>query len=432
MTTVGAHIRAARAVRGWSQQELADALSVARWGRTGRCSRHDVYRWEAGLRQPTRWLPFIHQVLGAPAAPADPPMGDTVAEVLALGRMDVQRREFLAAVAAGLGILGAPDVEAITRRVSRPGGLRVGRGEVTAVRSMTTALGDTASELGGGHARLLAVRYLTDYVGPWLNGTYTTSVGRELFAATSELVHLTGWMARDAGLHGKAQRYYLNSYRLATEAGAHELAATALRGLAEQAIDLGHIATAVGLAQACARAGRTLDNPKAVAYYTTTHARAAAADADRATASSRLIVAEHAIEHATTAPGQSWASHYSAGRWAHDSGMVLATLGDLVAAEQQLHIALDTYGIDRRRTRAMVLADLGQVQLKRGDTDQALASWQRFLDAAEGVQSVRISDSAGNIAARLAQLPRTSAVHDLHSQLRERQEALADNIRGQL
>ncbi|WP_434096460.1 hypothetical protein [Streptomyces mobaraensis] len=46
--------------------------------------------------------------------------------------------------------------------------------------------------LGDAHAHHLAVRYLTDDVSPWLNGTYTEATGRELFAATSQLVRLAG------------------------------------------------------------------------------------------------------------------------------------------------------------------------------------------------------------------------------------------------
>ncbi|MFJ2812630.1 hypothetical protein [Streptomyces sp. NPDC087294] len=105
-------------------------------------------------------------------------------------------------MAVGLAGLGLPDAEAVTRRVNRPGAVGVGMGEVGAVRTMTANLGDAASELGGGHARHLAVRYLTLDVKRWLDGRYSDRTGRELFAAASELVHLIGWMARDEGNQG--------------------------------------------------------------------------------------------------------------------------------------------------------------------------------------------------------------------------------------
>ncbi|MEU3633032.1 tetratricopeptide repeat protein [Streptomyces fradiae] len=349
------------------------------------------------------WLPFIEQVLDIDLSEDNGgQFADAVTAVMLLGGTDVDRRQFLAASAAvGLAALDLPDAEAVTRRANRPGPVGVGMGEVTAVRTMTTTLGDAASELGGGHVRHLAVRYLTVDVKRWLDGRYTDRVGRELFAATSELVHLIGWMARDEGNQGLSQKYHLHSYRLAAEAGENELAATALRGLADQAIELGHIPTAVRLAEACEQRGRKLTNPKALAYYRNTYARAAAADGDHTTAAKLLTSAQAAIEHAPALPGQSWASHYSHGRWAHESGMIHAKLGDLAAAEEHLHLALDIHGLDRKRTRAIVLADLGHVQLKRGNTETALATWSEFLDCADGVQSVRINDGLTNIAARL-------------------------------
>ncbi|WP_443074116.1 tetratricopeptide repeat protein [Streptomyces sp. NBC_01456] len=388
---------------------------MARWGKAGFLDRQQVYRWETGRREPEEWLPFIEQVLHLDLSGDNKAQfADTVTSVMLLGGTDVERRQFLAASAAvGLAALDLPDAEAVTRRANKPGPVGVGMGEVAAVRTMTTTLGDAASELGGGHARHLAVRYLTLDVKRWLDGRYTEKVGRELFAATSELVHLIGWMARDEGHQGLSQRYNVHSFRLAAEAGENELAATALRGLADQAIDLGHLPTAVRLAGACEQRGRKLANPKALAYYRNTLARASAADGDRTTATKMLTSAQAAIEHAPARPGQSWASHYSHGRWAHESGMIHVQMGDLAAAEEHLHLALDIHGLDRKRTRAIVLADLGHVQLKRGNTAQALDTWNDFLNCADGVQSVRINDGLTNIAARLPGIHDVPAAQEL-------------------
>jgi transcriptional regulator with XRE-family HTH domain len=425
--TIGERIRAAREARSprCSQAALADQLSELRWGRRGYLTRQDVSRWEAGRREPTDWRPFIEQALDIDLSTSNG-VGqtedtDTVAAVMTLGGEDVDRRAFLTATAgAGLAALDLPDVGAVLRRVSRPGPVAVGAGEVAAVRTMTGTLGDAASELGGGHARHLAVRYLTEDVRRWVDGRYTEAVGRDLFAATAELVHLIGWMARDEGNVGLSQRYLVHSVRLATEAGENELAATALRGLADQAIDLGHVPTAVRLAQACEERGRRLSNPKALAYYRNTLARAASADGDRTTAGRMLSAAETAMGSAPAAPGQSWASHYSHGRWAHDSGMIHARLGDLTAAEEHLHLALDIHGLDRKRTRAIVLADLGHVQLKRGNTETALGTWSEFLDCSAGVQSTKISDGLATIAARLPSVPDTPAAADLRERVTAR------------
>ncbi len=395
---------------------------MARWGKTRFLDRQQVYQWETGRRVPKEWLPFIEQVLHLDLSEDnEAQLADTVTSVMLLGGTDVDRRQFLAASAAvGLAALDLPDAEAVTRRANRPGPAAVGMGEVAAVRTMITTLGDAASELGGGHARHLAVRYLTLDVRRWLDGRYTEKVGRELFAATSELVHLIGWMARDEGNQGLSQQYNVHSYQLAAEAGEDELAATALRGMADQAIDLGHVAIAVRLAEACEQRGRKLKNPKALAYYRNTLARAAAADGDRTTAGRLLTSSQAAIEHAPPRPGQSWASHYSHGRWAHESGMIHAKLGDYAAAEEHLHLAMEIHGLDRKRTRAMVLADLGQVQLKRGNTTQALATWNDFLTCADSVQSVRITDGLTNIAARLPGIQDIPAAQQLSERIAAR------------
>ncbi|AXI78095.1 tetratricopeptide repeat protein [Peterkaempfera bronchialis] len=330
----------------------------------------------------------------------------------------MERRQFLAAAtgAYALAALSLPDLDAVTRRTravasGRP--VDVGWGEVMAIRQMTSVLGDAASEIGGGHARHLAVRYLTQDVAPWLHGTYSEETGRELFAATSQLVHLAGWMAGDEGDQGLAQQYYAHSFRLAAEADDPELAATALRGMAVQAIELGHRAAAVRLAEECVHYARGVEDPRAVAYYQATRANAAALDGDHRAAAIALSASQSAIENAPKTPGESWAAHYDAGRWAHESGMILVRLGDLDAARDHLRHALDIHGLDRRRTRAIVLADLGQVHLRREDTDAALATWSDFLDTAEGVRSVRVTEAVAEMRARLGRLRDVPAARQL-------------------
>ncbi|MFJ8158741.1 tetratricopeptide repeat protein [Streptomyces sp. NPDC094468] len=340
----------------------------------------------------------------------------------------MDRRKFLTASSGyALAALGLPDPDSVTRRVnSTPAhAVHVGRGEVAAIKTMVKSLGDSAAELGGGHARHLAVSYLTEDVAPWLNGTYTQATGRELFAAASQLAHLAGWMAQDEGdspeLQGLAQHYYAHAYRLAAEAGDRELAATALRGLAVQCIDLGYRAEAVQLSEVCVTYGRNLDNPRAVAYYNATLANAAAQDNDRRLASQHLALAETAIGRPQPGPTDSWAAHYSPGRWAHETGMILNRLGDLTGAEEHLLLALDFHGLDRRRTRAIVTADLAGVRLRQGNTDDALAVWAEFLDCAEGVRSVKIHAALHDMSIRLLRLPDTPEAQ----QLRERAASYA-------
>ncbi|MEU9602849.1 tetratricopeptide repeat protein [Streptomyces sp. NPDC048057] len=334
----------------------------------------------------------------------------------------MDRRSFLTVSGGALAFLGVPDAEAITRRVhtASPDAVRVGQGEVAAIQTMVKALGDSAAEYGGGHVRSLAVRYLTDNVGPWLHGQYTEPIGRALYAATSQLVHLIGWMASDEGADSHTQalarHYYAHACRLADEAGEPELAATALRGMAVQAIALGprHRAEAVALADRAMGYAQHLSDPRAVAYYQSTLADAAALDGDHRRATNVLSASQTQIERTASAPaGESWASHFSIGRWAHASGMTLARMGDLEGAQTQLDQALSVHGLNRRRTRANVLGDLGEIRLRQGDFDGALEAWTEFLDCAEGIRSSRVRDAAEDMQIRLARYPGDAHARDL-------------------
>ena len=119
-----------------------------------------------------------------------------------------------------------------------------------------------------------------------------------------------------------------------------------------------------------------------------------------------------AVSAGSTLPACSW-----------DRPGVNPFMGDVVAAEEHLHLALDIHGLDRKRTRAIVLADLGEVQLKRGNTGEALATWGEFVDCAEGVQSVRINDAVGNIAARLPMVGDSAEALELKERLTSRAPA---------
>lgn len=406
--------------RGWGPSQLARAVGRAEGSGPDRLQRQYARKWMTGERTPHYWWPHVARVLeldpGARSTeppPLAPAPADTVVSLIQLGRSDlaVDRRKFLTASSGyALAALALPDPDSITRRVrsTASGAVRVGRGEVAAITTMVKSLGDSASEFGGGHARHLAVRYLTEDVAPWLNGTYTETTGRALFAAASQLAHLAGWMAQDEGnapeLQGLAQGYYTHAYRLAAEATDRELAATALRGLAVQCIDLRHYAEAVQLSEACVSYGRGLDNPRAVAYYNATLANAAAQNDDHRLASQHLTLAETAIGRPQPGPTDSWAAHYSPGRWAHETGMILSRLGDLTSAEEHLLLALNLHKIDRRRTRAIVTADLAGVRLRQGNVDGALTTWSDFLDSAEGIRSAKVDSAFHDMTVRLLRL----------------------------
>ncbi|GCE02192.1 hypothetical protein EHYA_09969 [Embleya hyalina] len=84
--------------------------------------------------------------------------------------------------------------------------------------------------------------------------------------------------------------------------------------------------------------------------------------------------------------------------------MVLARLGELDEAQAHLRHALDVHGLDRRRTRAIVLAVLGELHLRRGDPDTAIATWNEFVTCATGVRSLKVDTTGQDMRARLHRL----------------------------
>jgi hypothetical protein len=68
------------------------------------------------------------------------------------------------------------------------------------MQSSLKAIDDTH---GGGVALPMAVEYLRGEVAPLLHGRYNDAVGRTLFSATAEFTLGVGWMAYDAGKHGR-------------------------------------------------------------------------------------------------------------------------------------------------------------------------------------------------------------------------------------
>ncbi|WP_030372303.1 hypothetical protein [Streptomyces rimosus] len=401
--------------RGWGPAKLARELAIAAGRGPNGMGRQYARKLMAGERNPTYWRPYVQQVLGLPDLPDDSAgaMGhvDTVDAVLALGRSDsdVDRRNFLTASGGtALSTLGLPDPDAITRRVRNASAdaVRVGQSDVEAVLTMVQTLGDLAAEYGGGHVRHLALSYLQRNAGPWLKGRFDEATGRQLYAAASQLTHLIGWMTQD---HSDDPReaipYFEQAHRLAVEAGEPELAATALRGTAVQVLAMGprHRARAVALAEQCMDSAKDLPDPRARAYYQTTLAEAVALDGDHRLATRTLAASQNSIERTAAAPtGDSWASHFTIGRWAYASGMILSKMGDLTGATSQLQQALKLYGLDRRRTRANVLGHLGAIHLRQRNLDGALEAWSEFVQVADGVQSVRVREAAEDMRLRLA------------------------------
>jgi transcriptional regulator with XRE-family HTH domain len=278
-------LRAARLVRGWSEDDLADQIQNWEYrhgaGRHLGVSRSYVSEWETGKRGVSR--DYAIRIEGVTGIPGDhfidhrssrgrvvrlqeaevglqwaDDLDGAVEVLIALWRSRLDRREFLAAMAAtavisevALRWLVSPADE----QVKRDAGSRwVGDSDLDAVRAMQQSMKAIDDKHGGGVALPMAAEYLRGEVAPLLRARYTDTAGRALFSATSEFTLGVGWMAYDAGKHGLAQRYMAQALRMSHAANNRAFGGRILAAMSHQALHLGDVRH--GLDFACAaRAG---------------------------------------------------------------------------------------------------------------------------------------------------------------------------------
>lgn len=198
---------------------------------------------------------------------------------------------------------------------------RVTTADVEAVRQTVRMFLGLDFRYGGGHARAALAQFFTHDVIPLLNGSYSADVGRELYAAAAEAAELLGWTAYDLGRHGLAQRYLIQSLRLAQAGNDRTLAARVMASLSHQANYLGFFQVAAQLARAAQEGVRTTATPAVMAMFLAMEARAMAGAGDARAVSTALRAAEAAYARSRLSDEPAWIAYFDdaeiAGEAAH-------------------------------------------------------------------------------------------------------------------
>jgi hypothetical protein len=329
---------------------------------------------------------------------------DTLTTLVDLGGtdLDMDRRQVLVSTAYSVAGLALPPEAWWTQRLDRARtrrpttDLTVTDDDVESVREMTVFFSRRDQRRGGRAGRNALVAYLRSEVADYVQGRFTSERTRlQLMAAVGELAYLAGWTAFDASEHSLAQRYFKVALHLAAEADDGPLAGHVLRAMAHQAVDLGRPAEALNLSTASLERKRyTLASPREKSLLVVVHARAEAATGQRAQAAQALIRAEddlRAADSLTEEPGRVF--FFSEASLAHETACALRDLGDLAGAEREFQRSVRTRQAGPfARTHAVTLGYLGDVQVRRGHLDAAVATWTRALDAMGGVHSGRTRD----------------------------------------
>jgi tetratricopeptide (TPR) repeat protein len=255
---------------------------------------------------------------------------------------------------------------------------RPDRSEIQSAAAMLRLFSDTDMMCGGGRARLALTGYLRSTVAPWLAGDTHPTLRRELLTIAARLSYLCGFMCFDDELHGTAQRHYLTSLRLSAESADPIGYALTLRALSVQARILGHYRPAVDLAEAAVHTATSRTTPRVYAFLLGQLAVAHAADGNGHDALTALAAAEKHLSRADRyTPG---VAAYHTGSLAHQQAATTACLGDRRNAIKALETSIRHRPVEERRSRAITLARLAELQLAEGQLEQACHTWRHFLD----------------------------------------------------
>lgn len=408
-------LREERERRGWSRPRAADELEGLAHKRNipVTATRESIIRyfreWEHGRNMPQ--VPYrdllcalyakTAEELGISTAAAQArtdiglvyasSLAETLVTVSNLAGFDTQKHPGIisghfseealyAACLDWLFVSPAKDHRATTDRVTAR--------DVAEIVATTVMFDGMDRSFSGGPSRDLAVKYFKDHVVPRLGGTYDASVGRDLYQAASVLCEIIGYMAYDSDRHALAQRYFIQSLRLAKEAESSAYGAYVLSTMSHQAMYLGRPRDALRLAEA-ARQSYTGTHVAAVQTEAAMCvARAYAALGDESAMTQALLAAEKSLGQQSSESGPAWASHWGETVFAAFAGATWLDLGRPEQARPHLvRAAQDTNGQARRFVYSA--AQLAKLSMLEGDAEQAGTYAMAAADTAAGLTSKR-------------------------------------------
>ncbi|MGW0084155.1 transcriptional regulator [Streptomyces sp. NPDC003393] len=364
-------------------------------------------------------LQFSPTVLGA------------IEQVCELWRSDVGRRDFLSGSSVAASALVEPSrdwlITAPDGQVARSAGPRVGQSDVAAVRAMTQALVDLDHTYGSGHVRPVVVHYLNSVVSGLLAGSYREAVGRDLFGAVSRLTELAGYMAVDTGQPGLAQRYYIQSLRLAQAAGDRGYGGYVLAAsMSHLAAQLGNPREIAQLARAAQEGARGRVTPRVEAMFHVAEARGHALLGDARAAELSAGRAVSALESAAgTDSGDDppWIAHFDEAYLADELAHCYRDLGRPEEAARQAEASLAGHPASRVRRRAIGYVLLATAQVQRREVEQACTTGLKAVELLQTLRSDRGMEYLEDFQQRLDPYREESVVREFGARLEVRAAA---------
>ncbi|MER5865520.1 regulator [Kitasatospora sp. NPDC002040] len=333
-------------------------------------------------------------VPGLPPGPADGPSGRQVppgvrgALPAARGAVRAPQPGLARVPSQSRGVLPAA-LDAAEAREQRPP-LRVGRGDIAAIRAVGDLFRALDHAYGGGHARQALVRYLESEAEPMLRGRYGEQIGRALFGAVADLTRLAGWTSFDIAAHGLAQRYFVQALRLSQAAGDRVLGGYVLTTMSQQAVHLGHGREAIQLARVAQQGVGAAAAPTVQSLMHAAEARGHALLGDVRSCTTALVRCERALGIAR--PNDelpSWARYFDEAQLADEFAHCYRDLQQWRPAAQHAEKSLRLRAPAYARSRILCRLVLATSRLGLGEIDDACNLATEALRAAGEMRSAR-------------------------------------------
>jgi hypothetical protein len=271
-------------------------------------------------------------------------------------------------------------------------------------------------QFGGGHTRKMLLMYWNTEIVPALRRRYPGVIFRDVMSAAADAAQLLGWSAYDAGLHGAAQRYFVQGLRLAREANDRLMGGQILSNLSHQANYLGNFSEAIQFARAAQAATVGEASATVSAMFLAMEARALASIGDAHACAAVIHRAEQAFDRCNPGEDPDWISYFDAWELAGEAAHCFRDLGQ--SRETRLFAAQAIDPIHTpARTRAFIDMVSAAGALQAGDLDQAVSIATDSLRLAGSLRSSRylqyVTDLHGSLTEKNASHPSVRAFTEL-------------------
>jgi tetratricopeptide (TPR) repeat protein len=244
------------------------------------------------------------------------------------------------------------------------------------------------------------------------HGSYGETTGLRLWSLAAGIARFCGWAAFDAGREAAAQRFWHCGLRAAAAGGDVDQGVYVLSNLALQAAYSGDGAAAIGLLDVARRrvdpAARTV-----LAMLDCWAVRGHAVAGNAKAVSALLNQADDMWDQRAPEDDPGWVYWMPQPSLTAEAGTSLLSIGDLAAAERCLTAGLATLDGDSARDRNLYLVRLAETQLRAGRLDEAAATTREAIDAAAGIDSIRVQHRVEDLLDELpAAEPVTAELRD--------------------